>query len=1502
MNARAQVDGEGGRHETHVRRSSCKCRRDSTFIRVLTVLTVLACAVASEAASPFPTRENLLKPLGPGAEAALKKYAEQADPLLRKTLTDHMNGVVKKIGKAVRLETGEAEKLKLAAKEVIDSAAKAWQPRVVESLRYLLPPYGTDSAQANRVGQWRPDQIVPQYTVQGWQIPDRTPAWQATLKTVLGDERLALWTKADATSHEALNEQTTKFLQGWANKGREPMDQELRTQVASLKKVLKLPQEKMGELESVAKKLVDDHVAAELIVGAELMASVLDEHRLIIMAKQNAIAKRFVRPPREELETKWIAIAGKLLGEPTIAAWKKGAAEQKVAEQKAAAPPAKIRWNNGESIAGELLDGTADAVRWKTPLFGEPLELKWHALRRFDQSLAAVQMKEPFSIAMRDGSHILGDVVELTDKSILVRSARHGDVALKRAEVTSIRRLRGNDLVVAGPVGDVGWDYRVDPTKRSSTPAVTAIPTLVTGAGGSLVIPYWNRRAVIADAIPESADVEFHVSSSARPDFRLSLECGTNYRLEIETWDDELVLTSEDEFQFIRKLTEKERAVGLRVCWDRITLKCSVFTPAGELITEWQTPPVSVNGPTRLVLQNKGRDVALEFLRVRKWDGKPPPKCDVTQPRLELADGGIVEGEVIRGNASSLRVRLKGQASEQDMPLGAVDAIFISGDQPKLTQTEATLNYADGTYLAGKIDSIKDGSVAVRTSFADAPVKSKVDALRQIMIEVPSPDGKPPQLAIVDMDGLVFPSASLHGKLVADGTYLPKWLPIGGVKPASLKGDVEYVIKRAFPAGSKLPTAPALFFTSSGDILPGTLTALNRGGVEIESEIMDGRKLPPETLTAIQFGEVKQTSIKGFGDPGWRIIKGDKESVRIEKDGLGMDEGTSVGHVAAMQGSEIKMSMAYSGFSTVRLRLFCAGLEAGKTSNLMISHWGSYVYSGLETGDGQLADQMRTGVEQGKPLVVKLLVQEKSVELHLNGVLAQKFPIASSARQGAGLIIEPASLWGNSVNPVSLSAFSSRSVPGQTWLPDVSAETKMQALTVPRFRRDDPALHAIIAANGDVLRGEIEAVSVSHFGFRSGLETLRVPRDRVKAAVWLKKPIDGAQPSSDPSPTQKLLAQTIGRRMRYSSGDFRSLISAIEREAAGLKIKMPAKEDSRRFPFQFGGQTISDALEQVCALFGMRYRLDKDGTVVIEEAPVVPKGLVQRSHWVKAGAFMDKPSAQEVLTAKGVPFPGGASAVWRADAGQLTMTNTLENQAKLVEVLAKDFGGSQGSPTHWLQLTSGAQLALTVEKFEADLILGRHPTYGACRVPMAQVYVIRTSMPEPTTTMNFLQDWRLVYAQEPVLPETGGESSPLLTKPAPLFKLPLLGGGEFDLAQEKGKVVVLDFWATWCGPCIKSLPGLIEAMSAFPSDKVKLIGANQGEGGEVVKRFLEARNLKLTVAMDGTQSVARQYGVDGIPHTVIIGSDGKVAWVKTGYSPDGHTEAAEAVKQLLAKP
>lgn len=1180
---------------------------------------------------------------------------------------------------------------------------------------------------------------------------------------------------------------------------------------------------------------------------------------------------------------------------------------------------ATLRWKNGESVPGELIAASQTDLTWKTPLFEDPLVLRWDALRRIDQPLATVAGPDPFRIVLRDGSHLLGDLVAVTDQSVSIRSARHGEVILKRSEVLSVRRLRGGKLVAGGPVGDVGWEIGDRTTaapgiaviRRAvaanaplaplapAAPAIAplAIPPLATGPGGALLMPYWNRSAVRALALPELVDLEFRLRSSARPDFRVSLEGDPKQRLRIETWDDELVLRASDQFKSITKIGDDEREVALRVCWDRKAAQCSVFTPAGELVVAWKVPEDSTSGPPGIILQNKGRDLALELLRVRAWDGKPPPKVDLAQPRLELADGRVIVGKVSDGSGDALKVRAPGQETELTFQFAEVDAVIFSTDPPRADSKEATLSYADGTLLFGRFTSIKDGSAALETTFTEQPLPARIDALRQLLIDVARAPETPPEPPLADLDTVLIQQTTLHGKLAGTGDAWPRWLPIGGVTPAMPSKELTVEINRAVPSAANIPSAPALFYTSAGDVLPGSFRLLDRAGVEIESALIENTRLASDQLHAIQFGAVAQTNLEGFSDPGWRVLKGDEKSLRKSADSIDLEPESAIGHPAVMQSNEIKFSFAAKSFGTVRLRLFCAGTDRAQSSNLLLSQMGPRVYVGMESSEGQMENQFQAMVPSGSPITIRLSILEKQVELQVNDVFTRKFSIPPGKRLGSGLVIEPAGTWGNPVNPVTLSEFSAHAVPGRTWLPEVNPEARRHALTVPRFRKDLPPRHVLLAANGDVLRGEIEAVTPGHFGFRSGLETLRVPRERVKAAIWLKKPDESSPLAAVKNPLPEQLDRKISRSVSYSNATLSTLVAFLQRETPELKFKLPEKQADRRVSMQFGEQTITDALEQICTLFGLRYRRESGGTIVLETDPSTPMERVQKVYWLAQSTFPNTASVQDFLATKGVLFPAGSTVLWQPETRQLSMTNTVANHSKLQEVL--DQLGGSFSPTHWLLLTNGARLGLAVDKFAPDFISGRHPQYGRCTAAVAHIYSIRTSAPQPTAAMKSLEDWRLVFAPEPVLPETGGESSAALGKEAKPFKLPLLGGGDFDLAQEQGKIVILDFWATWCGPCIKSLPGVIEAMSAFPADRVKLIGVNQSEPAEQVKRFVETRGWKLTVAMDAGQTVARQYGVDGIPHTVIVGPDGKVAWVKTGYHPDAAAEAANVVKQLL---
>jgi peroxiredoxin/outer membrane lipoprotein-sorting protein len=147
-----------------------------------------------------------------------------------------------------------------------------------------------------------------------------------------------------------------------------------------------------------------------------------------------------------------------------------------------------------------------------------------------------------------------------------------------------------------------------------------------------------------------------------------------------------------------------------------------------------------------------------------------------------------------------------------------------------------------------------------------------------------------------------------------------------------------------------------------------------------------------------------------------------------------------------------------------------------------------------------------------------------------------------------------------------------------------------------------------------------------------------------------------------------------------------------------------------------------------------------------------------------------------------------------------------------------------------------------------------------------------------------------------------GAGHPLEGKPAPAFTLASLEGNDVSMADLKGKVVVLDFWATWCPPCREGLPHLAKLAGDHANQPFQLYAVNVREDAAKVKAFLEQSRLELPVLMDAKGAVAQQYGVSGIPQTVIVGKDGTVRKVFVGFGPGSGAQIDAAVKAALAAP
>lgn len=131
---------------------------------------------------------------------------------------------------------------------------------------------------------------------------------------------------------------------------------------------------------------------------------------------------------------------------------------------------------------------------------------------------------------------------------------------------------------------------------------------------------------------------------------------------------------------------------------------------------------------------------------------------------------------------------------------------------------------------------------------------------------------------------------------------------------------------------------------------------------------------------------------------------------------------------------------------------------------------------------------------------------------------------------------------------------------------------------------------------------------------------------------------------------------------------------------------------------------------------------------------------------------------------------------------------------------------------------------------------------------------------------------------------------------APDFTAELADGSSFTLSEQEGKVVLLNFWATWCSPCVEEMPAL-EKIHKDYAEQVKVVAVDCGEDKAVVDSFLKENEYTFSVGYDENNEISRKYPVTGIPYTLIIGSDGVVKKTFTGSL--GAEKQYEVYKEAL---
>lgn len=135
---------------------------------------------------------------------------------------------------------------------------------------------------------------------------------------------------------------------------------------------------------------------------------------------------------------------------------------------------------------------------------------------------------------------------------------------------------------------------------------------------------------------------------------------------------------------------------------------------------------------------------------------------------------------------------------------------------------------------------------------------------------------------------------------------------------------------------------------------------------------------------------------------------------------------------------------------------------------------------------------------------------------------------------------------------------------------------------------------------------------------------------------------------------------------------------------------------------------------------------------------------------------------------------------------------------------------------------------------------------------------------------------------------------------APDFTVEMFNGEKITLSQLKGKVVLINFWATWCPPCRQELTHVQkEIIDHFKGQDFVFLPISRGEKKSVVEAFREKTGYTFPMGLDPTQEIFKKYASNYIPRNFVVGKDGKVIYVSVGFEPAEFANMIKAIEAAL---
>ena len=138
-----------------------------------------------------------------------------------------------------------------------------------------------------------------------------------------------------------------------------------------------------------------------------------------------------------------------------------------------------------------------------------------------------------------------------------------------------------------------------------------------------------------------------------------------------------------------------------------------------------------------------------------------------------------------------------------------------------------------------------------------------------------------------------------------------------------------------------------------------------------------------------------------------------------------------------------------------------------------------------------------------------------------------------------------------------------------------------------------------------------------------------------------------------------------------------------------------------------------------------------------------------------------------------------------------------------------------------------------------------------------------------------------------------------LDSPAPDFTLKSASGENIKLSELRGQVVLINFWASWCGPCRQEMPLLDQMYQKYGPLGFTLLGVNVEQDTKDAERMLKDAPVTFPILFDAENQVSKLYDVTAMPSTVLVDRDGKVRYMHKGYQPGYENEYQTQIRALV---